>query len=123
MTLGAGDAKSRAGVGWVGLYAIKTVRADPQLGAGAGAGPEAPTRALKQTRALLAGGSVLSTRCSETYETKTALVSLFGVPLWYFSQSPRVVIQVGRLAARTAPSRRLRGRPAPRGLWRGHGAG
>ncbi|XP_039735124.1 SUN domain-containing protein 1 isoform X7 [Pteropus medius] len=39
------------------------------------------------------GGSVLSTRCSETYETRTALVSLFGVPLWYFSQSPRVVIQ------------------------------
>ncbi|XP_075383755.1 SUN domain-containing protein 1 isoform X3 [Tenrec ecaudatus] len=39
------------------------------------------------------GGSVLSTRCSETYETKTALLSLFGVPLWYFSQSPRVVIQ------------------------------
>ncbi|XP_048847060.1 SUN domain-containing protein 1 isoform X6 [Brienomyrus brachyistius] len=39
------------------------------------------------------GGSVLSTRCSETYETKTALMSLFGVPLWYFSQSPRVVIQ------------------------------
>ncbi|XP_055266466.1 SUN domain-containing protein 1 isoform X11 [Moschus berezovskii] len=39
------------------------------------------------------GGSVLSTRCSETYETKTALVSLFGVPLWYFSQSPRAAIQ------------------------------
>ncbi|CAI9173451.1 unnamed protein product [Rangifer tarandus platyrhynchus] len=39
------------------------------------------------------GGSVLSTRCSETYETKTALLSLFGVPLWYFSQSPRVAIQ------------------------------
>ncbi|XP_023792544.1 SUN domain-containing protein 1 isoform X4 [Cyanistes caeruleus] len=39
------------------------------------------------------GGSVLSTRCSETYETKTALISLFGIPLWYFSQSPRVVIQ------------------------------
>nr|AAI55146.1 Zgc:92151 protein [Danio rerio] len=39
------------------------------------------------------GGSVLSTRCSETYETKTALMSLFGIPLWYFSQSPRVVIQ------------------------------
>ncbi|KAF4015992.1 hypothetical protein G4228_007393 [Cervus hanglu yarkandensis] len=39
------------------------------------------------------GGSVLSTRCSETYETKTALISLFGVPLWYFSQSPRVAIQ------------------------------
>ncbi|KAM6379068.1 SUN domain-containing protein 1 isoform 4-T6 [Pluvialis apricaria] len=39
------------------------------------------------------GGSILSTRCSETHETKTALISLFGVPLWYFSQSPRVVIQ------------------------------
>ncbi|KAJ8390671.1 hypothetical protein AAFF_G00100510 [Aldrovandia affinis] len=40
-----------------------------------------------------AGGSILSTRCSETYETKTALMSLFSLPLWYFSQSPRVVIQ------------------------------
>ncbi|XP_062382721.1 SUN domain-containing protein 1 isoform X2 [Sardina pilchardus] len=39
------------------------------------------------------GGSILSTRCSETFETKTALMSLFGLPLWYFSQSPRVVIQ------------------------------
>ncbi|KAF0025958.1 hypothetical protein F2P81_022839 [Scophthalmus maximus] len=39
------------------------------------------------------GGSVLSTRCSETYETKAALLSLFGLPLWYFSQSPRAVIQ------------------------------
>ncbi|XP_056153592.1 SUN domain-containing protein 1 [Lampris incognitus] len=39
------------------------------------------------------GGSILSTRCSETYETKSALLSLFGLPLWYFSQSPRVVIQ------------------------------
>ncbi|XP_057682314.1 SUN domain-containing protein 1-like isoform X2 [Corythoichthys intestinalis] len=39
------------------------------------------------------GGSILSTRCSETYKTKAALISLFGVPLWYFSQSPRVVIQ------------------------------
>nr|XP_057922066.1 SUN domain-containing protein 2-like isoform X4 [Doryrhamphus excisus] len=39
------------------------------------------------------GGSILSTRCSETYKTRAALVSLFGLPLWYFSQSPRVVIQ------------------------------
>ncbi|XP_068280254.1 SUN domain-containing protein 1-like isoform X2 [Nyctibius grandis] len=39
------------------------------------------------------GGSILSTRCSETFETRTALISLFGIPLWYFSQSPRVVIQ------------------------------
>lgn len=41
-----------------------------------------------------AGGSILSTRCSETYRTKVALLSLFGFPLWYFSQSPRAVIQV-----------------------------
>ncbi|XP_028310819.1 SUN domain-containing protein 1-like [Gouania willdenowi] len=40
-----------------------------------------------------AGGSILSTRCSETYKTKAALISLFGLPLWYFSQSPRVAIQ------------------------------
>ncbi|XP_065707206.2 SUN domain-containing protein 1 isoform X1 [Patagioenas fasciata] len=40
-----------------------------------------------------AGGSIVSTRCSETFETQTALMSLFGIPLWYFSQSPRVVIQ------------------------------
>uniref|UniRef100_H3CD45 SUN domain-containing protein n=1 Tax=Tetraodon nigroviridis TaxID=99883 RepID=H3CD45_TETNG len=39
------------------------------------------------------GGSILSTRCSETYRTKVALLSLFGFPLWYFSQSPRAVIQ------------------------------
>ncbi|XP_043926968.1 SUN domain-containing protein 2-like [Protopterus annectens] len=40
-----------------------------------------------------AGASVLNTRCSETYETGTALMSLFGIPLWYQSQSPRVIIQ------------------------------
>ncbi|XP_051790393.1 SUN domain-containing protein 2 [Erpetoichthys calabaricus] len=40
-----------------------------------------------------AGASVINTRCSETYETKSALISLFGIPLWYQSQSPRVVIQ------------------------------
>ncbi|XP_043834459.1 SUN domain-containing protein 1 isoform X11 [Dromiciops gliroides] len=39
------------------------------------------------------GGSILSTRCSETYETQTALISVFGIPLWYHSQSPRIVIQ------------------------------
>ncbi|EHB02208.1 unc-84-like protein B [Heterocephalus glaber] len=39
------------------------------------------------------GASVISTRCSEPYETKTALLSLFGIPLWYHSQSPRVILQ------------------------------
>lgn len=37
---------------------------------------------------------MINTRCSETYETKTALLSLFGIPLWYQSQSPRVILQV-----------------------------
>ncbi|KAK3601857.1 hypothetical protein CHS0354_041780 [Potamilus streckersoni] len=40
-----------------------------------------------------AGGSVISTRCSETYYKKTALISVFGIPLWYSSNSPRTVIQ------------------------------
>ncbi|XP_051522720.1 SUN domain-containing protein 1-like [Myxocyprinus asiaticus] len=39
------------------------------------------------------GGSIIGTRCTVSHETKTALLSLFGLPLWYFSQSPRVVIQ------------------------------
>ncbi|XP_016110698.1 SUN domain-containing protein 1 isoform X3 [Sinocyclocheilus grahami] len=39
------------------------------------------------------GGSIISTRCSESFDTKTALLSLFGLPMWYFSQSPRVIIQ------------------------------
>uniref|UniRef100_A0A8B9FC85 Sad1 and UNC84 domain containing 2 n=1 Tax=Amazona collaria TaxID=241587 RepID=A0A8B9FC85_9PSIT len=40
-----------------------------------------------------AGGSVINTRCSETHGTRTALLSLFGIPLWYHSQSPRVILQ------------------------------
>ncbi|XP_074127849.1 SUN domain-containing protein 2 [Sminthopsis crassicaudata] len=40
-----------------------------------------------------AGASILSTRCSETYDTKTAVLSMFGVPLWYLSQSPRAILQ------------------------------
>ncbi|XP_026122051.1 SUN domain-containing protein 2-like isoform X2 [Carassius auratus] len=39
------------------------------------------------------GASVLNTRCSETYKTRSACLSLFGIPLWYHSESPRVVIQ------------------------------
>ncbi|XP_045212525.2 uncharacterized protein LOC123563667 isoform X2 [Mercenaria mercenaria] len=40
-----------------------------------------------------AGGTVVSTRCSESYYRKTALVSVLGIPLWYTSNSPRTVIQ------------------------------
>ena len=49
-----------------------------------------PDYALEST-----GGSVLSTRCSETYHRQTAQLSLFGIPLYYSSNSPRTVIQVG----------------------------
>ena len=47
---------------------------------------------------MFPGGTVVSTRCSETYYRKTALVSVFGIPLWYTSNSPRTVIQVNILA-------------------------
>ncbi|XP_051986419.1 SUN domain-containing protein 2 [Xyrauchen texanus] len=39
------------------------------------------------------GASVVNTRCSETYKTRSACLSLFGIPLWYQSESPRTVIQ------------------------------
>ncbi|XP_036393646.1 SUN domain-containing protein 2 [Megalops cyprinoides] len=39
------------------------------------------------------GASVVNTRCSETYRTRSACLSLFGIPLWYHSESPRTVIQ------------------------------
>ena len=42
---------------------------------------------------LCLGGSVISTRCSETYHRRTAQLSLFGIPLWYTSNSPRTIIQ------------------------------
>ncbi|XP_078693116.1 uncharacterized protein LOC144922874 isoform X19 [Branchiostoma floridae x Branchiostoma belcheri] len=40
-----------------------------------------------------AGGSVLSLRCTETYESKSAQLSILGIPLWYKTNSPRTVIQ------------------------------
>uniref|UniRef100_A0AC34F3D1 SUN domain-containing protein n=1 Tax=Panagrolaimus sp. ES5 TaxID=591445 RepID=A0AC34F3D1_9BILA len=40
-----------------------------------------------------AGGSVLSTRCTENFDQHTRRESIFGIPLWYTSYSPRSVIQ------------------------------
>ncbi|XP_009979457.1 PREDICTED: SUN domain-containing protein 2, partial [Tauraco erythrolophus] len=40
-----------------------------------------------------AGASIINTRCSETYDAHTAVLSLFGIPLWYQSQSPRAILQ------------------------------
>ena len=42
-----------------------------------------------------AGGSIISTRCTETYVQKTAMYSIFGIPIWYPSNNPRTVIQPG----------------------------
>ncbi|KAH8372732.1 hypothetical protein KR009_004090 [Drosophila setifemur] len=39
-----------------------------------------------------AGGQILSTRCTESYQTKSAQISVFGVPLWYPTNTPRVAI-------------------------------
>ncbi len=40
------------------------------------------------------GGTILSTRCTETKATN-AQFSIFGIPLWHTSRSPRTVIQPG----------------------------
>jgi SUN domain-containing protein 1/2 len=39
-----------------------------------------------------AGGQVLSTRCTENYQTKSAQISIFGIPLWYPTNTPRTAI-------------------------------
>ena len=44
-----------------------------------------------------AGGSVISTRCTETFVTKTAMYTLFGIPIWYPSNNPRTAIQPGMM--------------------------
>ncbi|KAG5678012.1 hypothetical protein PVAND_007721 [Polypedilum vanderplanki] len=39
-----------------------------------------------------AGGEVISTRCTENYQAKSAEISIFGIPIWYPSNTPRTVI-------------------------------
>ncbi|XP_062540501.1 klaroid protein isoform X2 [Armigeres subalbatus] len=39
-----------------------------------------------------AGGQILSTRCTENYQTQSAQISIFGIPLWYPTNTPRTVI-------------------------------
>lgn len=38
------------------------------------------------------GGEIVSTRCTETYHTKSAQISVFGIPLWYPTNTPRTAI-------------------------------
>lgn len=40
-----------------------------------------------------AGGSIIGTRCTQTYTDRPAVFSLFGIPLFRMSRSPRTVIQ------------------------------
>nr|XP_020822063.1 SUN domain-containing protein 2-like [Phascolarctos cinereus] len=39
------------------------------------------------------GASILSSRSSETYGTRTAVISLFGITLWYHFQTQRAILQ------------------------------
>ncbi|XP_055916285.1 klaroid protein isoform X2 [Eupeodes corollae] len=39
-----------------------------------------------------AGGQILSTRCTENYPIKSAQISVFGIPLWYPANTPRIAI-------------------------------
>lgn len=41
------------------------------------------------------GGQILSTRCTESYNSRTAVLSVLGIPLWFPSNTPRVVITPG----------------------------
>ncbi|GAB6020370.1 Secreted beta-glucosidase sun1 [Chamberlinius hualienensis] len=43
-----------------------------------------------------AGGSVINTRCTETYTKQSSQLVVLGVPLWHISSTPRTVIQSGR---------------------------
>ncbi|XP_036599665.1 SUN domain-containing protein 2-like [Trichosurus vulpecula] len=39
------------------------------------------------------GASIISSHCSATYDTRIAVLSLFGIPLWYYAPSPRAILQ------------------------------
>lgn len=39
-----------------------------------------------------AGGQIISTRCTENYHTKSAQITIFGLPLWYPANTPRIAI-------------------------------
>lgn len=42
---------------------------------------------------LFLGGTVLGTRCTQT-KSSTAALTMFGIPLWFISNGPRLAIQV-----------------------------
>jgi len=42
-----------------------------------------------------AGGSIVSTRCTENYEGSSAVLSVMGVPIWWETNNPRSILQPG----------------------------
>ncbi|KAL3274668.1 hypothetical protein HHI36_016048 [Cryptolaemus montrouzieri] len=41
------------------------------------------------------GGQIITTRCTESYHTGSAVLSILGLPLWYPTSTPRTVITPG----------------------------
>jgi len=42
-----------------------------------------------------AGGTIASTRCTETYDVTQAVYHVLGVPIWWERQNPRTILQPG----------------------------
>ena len=42
-----------------------------------------------------AGGTIASTRCTETYDVSNAVYSVWGVPIWWERNNPRTILQPG----------------------------
>ena len=42
-----------------------------------------------------AGGSILSTKCTEPYQVTTGVMSVWGIPFWWETNSPRTILQPG----------------------------
>merc|ERR1712012_723400 len=42
-----------------------------------------------------AGGSILTTKCTEPYQPSSAVMSVWGIPVWWDSNSPRTILQPG----------------------------
>ncbi|KAK5641345.1 hypothetical protein RI129_009892 [Pyrocoelia pectoralis] len=44
-----------------------------------------------------AGGEILTTRCTENYNARTAVLSIFGIPIWHPANTARTVITPGAI--------------------------
>ena len=43
-----------------------------------------------------AGGTIASTRCTETYDLSNAVYSVWGFPIWWTRNNPRTILQPGK---------------------------